>query len=374
MKKYIKKLIMLAPLISVFPALSAASVNNVSATHSSFDKKSNLNNNDPQYKYKKYTKKDGITSDEIDCVTATPDNKYVYFGTWNKGVYQGINKNGKWTFKNLIKTDYVNKVYVSSDNSHLYISTDWEFIVGISKNNQWKWQWYRTPKFPGNGSFDVRASSDNKTIYVNSDKGWTIGKLQKNGKYKFNIVKGAPKKMTSFYSINDFKTVFFGTSKNLWIGKLQSDGTYNYKRYSNEALNSGTIWSIYSTPDAKTILVGGAPNSSGSKKGGLNVGKLQSDGTYKFTRYSATQGMGSNHVMSVDGTNDGKNIFITSTAFNHPGGFFIGTLQSDGTYKFKRQLDYPFMNSAYTPNNGKNIFVTGIQLSSGVVFQIGTRL
>lgn len=210
--------------------------------------------------------------------------------------------------------------------------------------------WYKTPEvFPLNGGKNI--------IYIypgEKNDHLVIGTLQKNGVYKYarQIVPSDFRGrdiIIAASATSDMKKIILSTNGGQWLCTLQKDNTYKITKINPpHGLNPKTYIAggSYISPDGKKlyILYNGDSSPISDKWGGLAVGTLQKDDTYKYQVYLPNQiGAKNNGFSSLSVSNTGV-VTITATAGysnqeklngDSNGGLYIGTPNTQGTLTFQ---------------------------------------
>ena len=154
-------------------------------------------------------------------------------------------------------------------------------------------------------------------------------------------------KVFCVYGNASMSTLLVGTAVGLDVGKRQANGSYKFDTYTtsgpaNKTLNNEVVNSVWGSTDMKTILVG-------EEGGGLDVGTKQKDGSYDFVNYSDTTSgskLSSWKVWIVYGNNDLSRILVGTGR----SGLDVGT---------RKQPSDPYAFTYYSTSSSGNKKLSG---------------
>ena len=184
-----------------------------------------------------------------------------------------------------------------------------------------------------------RIEQINYTLKLNSPK--EVGK-ELSGDLKFNLQPGfinydtntlnklANDDVAAVYGNPNMSTILVGTyGGGLDVGTRQSAGGYKFDNYNasgsgDKKILNNYVTGVYGNADLSTILVG--------TDDGLDVGTRQADRTYKFGKYTTSNGLADNAVQTISGNKDLSTILVGE----YGGGMDVGTRdKASDAYTFK---------------------------------------
>jgi len=295
------------------------------------------------------------------------------------------------------KVDYLNTyVFSGSGTDH-----DAGLSIAIDSSNNM----YITGLFQDTGDFDFTGGTDNHT----SNGVWDIfvTKINSDGTYGYTKTFGGTGYdlgnslaldssnnvyiSGTFYDTVDFD--FTGgtdnhTSNGSWdvfVTKINADGTYGYTKTFggtgvdwSEALALDSSKNIYVTGGFEAIVdfnfTGGTDNYTSNGVEDIFVTKINSDGTYGYTKTFGGTGSDVGYLLTLDSSN---NIYVTgkfngSIDFNFTGGtdnhtsngssdVFVTKINADGTYGYTKTFGGSGVDLGWTLalDSSNNIYVSG---------------
>ena len=215
------------------------------------------------YRFRKYTRTDGLISNDDKAMACTTDGSTIFVGTEN-GISIGTATGNTYNFQNYGKSVLGNNYYI----------------------------------------YDISATPNGNIIAAVTSKYTLIGTKQSNGSYNFRSYSGGvryPRSYGVYITPNAEKVYVCNNSDDLIVGTKSKSG-YSFSKVNATGLSRNTLYSVYATPNNQHIFVG---TDGFNGRTGLSVGNAN----YKFTNYTEKDGLGGATVRGIYGSPDGKTIY-----------------------------------------------------------------